>query len=54
MATSVEVLTMILPNGGWYIQGDEYVEITPLHIRLRKIHLDENTRKRMTKSVEAS
>ncbi len=37
-----------------YIQGDEYVEITPLHIRLRKIHLDENTRKRMTKSVEAS
>ncbi|MDZ4665752.1 MAG: translational GTPase TypA [Bacteroidota bacterium] len=36
-----------------YIQWDEYVEITPLHIRLRKIHLDENTRKRMTKSVEA-
>jgi GTP-binding protein len=36
-----------------YIQADEYVEITPLHIRLRKIHLDENTRKRMTKSVEA-
>jgi GTP-binding protein len=36
-----------------YIQGDEYVEITPLHIRLRKIHLDENTRKRMTKTVEA-
>ncbi|MBK6522524.1 MAG: translational GTPase TypA [Sphingobacteriaceae bacterium] len=36
-----------------YIQWDEYVEITPLHIRLRKIHLDENTRKRITKSVEA-
>jgi hypothetical protein len=24
MATGAEVLTMILPNGGWYIQGDEY------------------------------
>jgi hypothetical protein len=24
MATGVEILTMILPNGGWYIQGDEY------------------------------
>ncbi len=36
-----------------YIQSDEYVEITPSNIRLRKIHLDENTRKRMSKSVEA-
>jgi GTP-binding protein len=36
-----------------YIQGDEYVEITPAHIRLRKIHLDENTRKRMGKQLEA-
>jgi len=36
-----------------YIQGDEYVEITPAHIRLRKIHLDENTRKRMGKKLEA-
>jgi GTP-binding protein len=36
-----------------YIQGDEYVEITPSHIRLRKIHLDENTRKRMGKKLEA-
>ena len=27
MATSVEVLSMILPNGGWYIQGDEYEAI---------------------------
>jgi GTP-binding protein len=34
-----------------YIQGDEYVEITPLFIRLRKIHLDENTRKRMSKAT---
>jgi GTP-binding protein len=32
-----------------YIQGDEYVEITPANIRLRKIYLDENERKRMSK-----
>jgi GTP-binding protein len=36
-----------------YIQGDEYVEITPKSIRMRKIHLDENLRKRQSKSVEA-
>ncbi len=30
-----------------YIEQDEYVEITPQVIRLRKIHLSENTRKRM-------
>jgi len=32
-----------------YIQGDEYVEITPNHIRMRKIILDENERKRVQK-----
>jgi GTP-binding protein TypA/BipA len=32
-----------------YIKEDEYVEITPQSIRLRKIYLDENERKRMTK-----
>lgn len=32
-----------------YIKEDEYVEITPAKIRLRKIILDENERKRMTK-----
>jgi GTP-binding protein len=32
-----------------YIQKDEYVEITPLAIRMRKIYLDENERKRMEK-----
>jgi GTP-binding protein len=36
-----------------YIQNDEYVEITPLSIRLRKIHLDENERKRVAKMLEA-
>ncbi|ODT54939.1 MAG: GTP-binding protein TypA [Paludibacter sp. SCN 50-10] len=32
-----------------YIKEDEYVEITPKSIRLRKILLDENDRKRMAK-----
>ncbi len=34
-----------------YIQADEYVEVTPNNIRLRKIYLDENERRRKTKSV---
>ncbi len=34
-----------------YIQGDEYVEITPTFIRLRKIYLDEGERKRLGKSL---
>ena len=29
-----------------YIQSDEYVEVTPESLRLRKIYLDENERKR--------
>ncbi|NNM95246.1 MAG: translational GTPase TypA, partial [Bacteroidia bacterium] len=33
-----------------YIQEDEYVEVTPLNIRMRKIILDENTRKRSEKT----
>lgn len=32
-----------------YIQKDEYVEVTPQSIRLRKIILDENERKRLSK-----
>ena len=36
-----------------YIQGDEYVEITPTFIRLRKIYLEENERKRMGKTLVA-
>ena len=34
-----------------YIQADEYVEITPNSIRLRKILLDENDRKRQEKKL---
>ena len=33
-----------------YIKEDEYVEVTPNHIRLRKIILDENERKRAGRS----
>lgn len=33
-----------------YIQADEYVEITPKSIRMRKIYLDENERKRREKN----
>jgi len=36
-----------------YIQNDEYVEITPNHIRMRKIILDDNERKRVSKKIEA-
>ncbi|MEM6525033.1 MAG: translational GTPase TypA [Bacteroidota bacterium] len=31
-----------------YIQKDEYLEVTPKSMRMRKIYLDENERKRMT------
>ncbi len=34
-----------------YIQGDEYVEITPKTLRLRKIYLNENDRKRMKSAM---
>jgi GTP-binding protein len=34
-----------------YISGDEYVEVTPKNIRLRKIHLDENERKRFASKM---
>lgn len=34
-----------------YIQGDEYVEITPKNLRLRKIFLNENDRKRQQKAL---
>ncbi len=34
-----------------YIQKDEYVEVTPKSLRLRKIYLDENERKRQEKQI---
>ncbi|MEX0716752.1 MAG: translational GTPase TypA [Planctomycetaceae bacterium] len=36
-----------------YIEDDEYVEVTPKAIRLRKIHLTENERKRSNRSKSA-
>ena len=36
-----------------YIQKDEYVEVTPNSIRLRKILLDENDRKRSDKEINS-
>jgi GTP-binding protein len=37
-----------------YIQADEYVEVTPKSIRLRKILLSENDRKRERNKVMSS
>lgn len=42
-------LKMSLEESLEYIQGDEYVEVTPNSLRLRKIILDENQRKRSSK-----
>ncbi|MFM6954722.1 MAG: translational GTPase TypA [Sphingobacteriaceae bacterium] len=36
-----------------YIQGDEYVEITPQSLRLRKIYLEENERKRNKNATQS-
>ncbi len=35
-----------------YIQKDEYLEVTPQTLRIRKIYLDENERKRNSKEME--
>lgn len=42
-------ITFSLEEALEYIKADEYVEITPQSIRLRKIILDENERKRLAK-----
>jgi GTP-binding protein len=36
-----------------YVGADEYVEVTPKSIRLRKIYLDENERRRMAKKSKS-
>ena len=41
-----------LEEGLEYIQKDEYLEVTPGSMRMRKIYLDENERKRYTNKVE--
>jgi GTP-binding protein len=35
-----------------YIQKDEYLEVTPLSMRMRKIYLEENDRKRFGAKIE--
>jgi len=43
------IKTLTLEDALAYIGPDEYVEVTPNHIRLRKIHLKESDRKRSNK-----
>ncbi|PRX48873.1 translational GTPase TypA [Salegentibacter salegens] len=45
-AKIVPALKFSLEEALEYIQKDEYVEVTPHHLRLRKIYLTENERKR--------
>jgi GTP-binding protein len=49
-AVIVPAVTFSLEESMEYIQGDEYVEVTPASIRLRKIILDETERKRSRKA----
>lgn len=48
-ATLPPPVRMSLEEAMEYIQEDEYVEVTPKSIRLRKIYLNENDRKRFSK-----
>lgn len=45
-AKIVPALKFSLEEALEYIQKDEYIEVTPVHLRLRKIFLTENERKR--------
>jgi GTP-binding protein len=46
-------LTFSLEEALEYIQKDEYLEVTPKSIRMRKIYLNENERKRNAAKIEA-
>jgi GTP-binding protein len=48
-AVIIPAIKFSLEEAMEYIQGDEYVEVTPKTIRIRKIILDENERKRSKK-----
>jgi len=50
-AVIVPAVKFSLEEAMEYIQGDEYVEVTPKSIRLRKIILDETERKRSKKTT---
>ena len=47
-------ISMSLEKALAYVGEDELVEITPKSIRLRKIYLDPNERKRMSRAKEAA
>ena len=47
-------IKMSLEKALAYVGDDELVEITPKSIRLRKIYLDANERKRMSRAKEAA
>ena len=47
-------IRMTLEKGIAWIQEDELLEVTPKAIRLRKLHLDPNDRKRAERSREAA
>ena len=46
-------IRMVLEKALAYIEDDELVEVTPKSIRLRKVYLDPNERKRQSRSKEA-
>ncbi|MCX6247574.1 MAG: translational GTPase TypA [Bacteroidetes bacterium] len=50
-AVIVPAIRFSLEEAMEYIQGDEYVEVTPKSIRIRKIILDETERKRSKKTA---
>lgn len=53
-ATSIAPKTlMTLEECMEYIQHDECIEVTPNHIRMRKVYLDEEERKRLSKVMKA-
>ena len=48
----ISTVTLVIPmraQAAEYIKEDEYVEVTPNHLRIRKIILDELERKRANK-----
>jgi GTP-binding protein len=46
-------IELTLENAVEVISDDELVEVTPVSIRIRKRHLTENERKRMSRAAEA-
>ena len=50
--TKIKPIKSTLKKALEYIQKDEYVEVTPKNMRLRKIYLDENERKRHEKEFK--